>query len=665
MIESLLIANRGEIACRIVRTARRMGVRTVAVCSEADRNALHARLADEAVVIGPASARESYLDIGAILKAARDTSAAAVHPGYGFLSENADFAQACRDDGLVFVGPSPEAIRAMGSKSASKEIMRTAGVPLVPGYHGADQDPAVLQHAADGIGYPVLVKASAGGGGRGMRVVERADQFEAAVAAAKREAKAAFGDDTVLIEKYLQRPRHVEVQVFGDSHGNAIHLFERDCSIQRRHQKVFEESPAPGLPEATRRAMGAAAVAAAQAIDYSGAGTVEFLLGQDGAFYFIEMNTRLQVEHPVTELVTGLDLVEWQLRVASGEPLPLRQDDVRQTGHAIEVRLYAEDPARGFLPQTGTLERLTMPAEGPHVRVDTGVREGDAISVHYDPMIAKLIVWDHDRPAAVRRLTKALAATVIGGVNTNRQYLLEIAAHPAFAAGEVDTGFIDRHAGDLLPSSRPASDRVLALAACQVLIERRAAVAAAAARSADPWSPWNLTNGWRLNGEAVETVRFRDGDAPVEIAVRHRGSSWRLTLPGGEMDASAEAEEDGTLAADLGGRRVRAAVIADGDTVIVMDGGRAHRLLRHDPAAAAAAQDTGGGKLTSPMPGKIVRILAKAGDTVRRGTPLIVLEAMKMEHTIAAPGDGTVERIAFQVGDMVEEGVELVAITST
>jgi len=664
MIESLLIANRGEIACRIVRTARRMGVRTVAVCSEVDRNALHARLADEAVVIGPASARESYLNIGAILKAARETGAAAVHPGYGFLSENADFAEACRDDGLVFVGPSARAIRAMGSKSASKEIMRTAGVPLVPGYHGADQGPGVLQRAADEIGYPVLVKASAGGGGRGMRVVERADQFEAAVAAAKREAKGAFGDDTVLIEKYLQRPRHVEVQVFGDSHGNAIHLFERDCSIQRRHQKVFEESPAPGLPEATRRAMGAAAVAAAQAIDYSGAGTVEFLLGQDGSFYFIEMNTRLQVEHPVTELVTGLDLVEWQLRVASGEPLPLRQDDVRQDGHAIEVRLYAEDPGRGFLPQTGNLNRLSMPVEGPHVRVDTGVREGDAISVHYDPMIAKLIVWDHDRPAAVRRLTKALAATVIGGVNTNRQYLLEIAAHPAFAAGEVDTGFIDRHAGDLLPSSQPASDRVLALAACQVLIERRAAVAAAAARSADPWSPWNLTNGWRLNGEAVETVRFRDGDAPVEIAVRHRGAGWRLTLPGGEMDASAEAEADGTLAADLGGRRIRAAVIADGDTVIVMDGGRAHRLLRHDPAAAAA-QDTGGGKLTSPMPGKIVRVLAKAGDTVRRGTPLIVLEAMKMEHTIAAPGDGTVERIAFQVGDMVEEGVELVAISAT
>ena len=661
MFDRLLIANRGEIACRIIRTARRLGIRPVAVFSEADREALHVRMADEAVCIGPPPARDSYLDIGAILNAAKRTGAQAVHPGYGFLSENAAFAEACAADGLTFVGPSPEAIRAMGSKSAGKAILEPAGVPLVPGYHGDDQELGTLRRAAEEIGWPVLVKASAGGGGRGMRVVEKPDAFESAVAAARREAKAAFGDDRLLIEKYLRRPRHVEMQVFGDNHGNVVHLFERDCSIQRRHQKVVEEAPAPHFPEATRRAMAEAAIAAAQAIGYSGAGTVEFLLDRGGAFYFIEMNTRLQVEHPVTELITGFDLVEWQLRVAAGEALPVTQEDISATGAAIEVRLYAEDPARNFLPQTGRLRHLRLPHESAHVRIDSGVREGDAITVYYDPMIAKLIVWDRDRPAAVRRLRQALAGVEVAGVVTNRAFLAEIAAHPAFAAGEVDTGFIDRHAADLSPEAQPLSDETLALAAAWTLARRAQEAAAAARRSADPRSPWHAADGWRLNGAGGDLLRFRDGEAAVTVPVAYRRGGWRLDLPGGALDVAAELDESGALTVDLGGRRRTATVLEETGALLVMADGRVHRVAPYDPGAAAAAQDLSGGHLAAPMPGKVVRVLATEGERVKRGAPLLVLEAMKMEHTIAAPADGIVERIAFAVGDLVEEGVELVS----
>ena len=661
MFDRLLIANRGEIACRIIRTARRMGIATVAVYSEADRNAAHVAAADEAIFIGPAPARDSYLNIGTIVAAARRAGAQAVHPGYGFLSENAAFAQACLDAGLIFVGPSPEAIRAMGSKSAGKDILRGAGVPLVPGYHGEDQDLAVLTRAAEEIGWPVLVKASAGGGGRGMRVVAAPDQFEAAVAGAKREAKAAFGDDRLLIEKYLDRPRHVEMQVFGDDHGNAVHLFERDCSIQRRHQKVIEEAPAPHFPETTRRGMADAAVAAVRAIGYSGAGTIEFLLDRSGSFYFIEMNTRLQVEHPVTEMITGFDLVEWQLRVAAGEPLPVRQEDIRARGHAIEVRLYAEDPARNFLPQTGALRRLRFPADGVHVRADSGVREGDAISIHYDPMIAKLVVWDEDRLAAIRRLRRALAETEIAGPVTNRQFLAEIAAHPAFAAGEVDTGFIDRHTADLIPAPEPPSSEVLAIASAFLLEDRRRQAGETVERSQDPWSPWNRLDGWRLNGTGEDILRFRDGEGSVEVAVGYRKGGYRLRLAGVAMEVSAELTQVPELLLDIDGRRTAATVLRDKDDLLVLAAGKTHRLTIHDPGAAAAAQAGSGGLLTAPMPGKIVRVLVAEGDKVKRGTALIVLEAMKMEHTITAPADGVVERLAFAVGDQVQEGVELVA----
>jgi len=664
MFDSLLIANRGEIAVRIARTARRLGIRTIAVYSEADRHARHVAAADEAVLIGRASARDSYLNIERIVAAAKRTGARAVHPGYGFLSERAEFAEACAAAGLVFVGPPPTAIRAMGSKSAAKEILSTAGVPLVPGYHGEDQDDAILERAAAEIGYPVLVKASAGGGGRGMRVVEDEAGLPAAIAAARREAMAAFGDDRLLIEKYLDRPRHVEVQVFADSHGSAVHLFERDCSIQRRHQKVVEEAPAPGLASETRQRMGDAAVAAAQAIGYEGAGTVEFLLDRSGAFYFIEMNTRLQVEHPVTEMITGFDLVEWQLRVAAGEPLPRRQHEIAIDGHAIEVRLYAEDPARGFLPQTGHLRHLRMPAEGPHVRIDTGVGEGDTISVHYDPMIFKLIVWDRDRRAAIRRLERALGEVQIVGLATNLPFLAAIASHPAFGEADLGTDFIERFREDLFPTPKPLTDEFLALATLHVLESRAAKAARAAAASNDPHSPWSQVGGWRLNGSEEEILRFRDGEGLLEVGVLREGIGYRLRLPGGSIEAAAELDADGTLVADVDGLRSTATVVPEGEGVLLITRSGVRHVALHDSAAAALDQDSHSGLLTAPMPGKIVRVLVSEGDSVERGAPLIVLEAMKMEHTIAAPAAGIVEKVPYVVGDMVDEGTELIVLAA-
>ncbi|MSO75991.1 MAG: acetyl-CoA carboxylase biotin carboxylase subunit [Alphaproteobacteria bacterium] len=661
MLESLLIANRGEIACRIARTSRRLGIRTIAVYSQADREALHLASADQAVCIGPAPARESYLNGAAIIRAARAIGAAAIHPGYGFLSENADFAEACLAAGLVFVGPPPAAIRAMGSKSASKDIMRQAGVPLVPGYHGDDRSMAVWAEAADAIGYPVLVKASAGGGGRGMRIVDRPEALGRAVEGARREAMAAFADDSLLLEKYLPRPRHVEAQVFADSHGNVVHLFERDCSIQRRHQKIVEEAPAPGLAPRTRQALVEAGVAAARAIGYVGAGTVEFLVDPAGAFYFIEMNTRLQVEHPVTEFITGRDLVEWQLRVASGERLPVDQAGLTQTGHAIEVRLCAEDPARKFLPQTGVLRHLRYPEASTHVRVDSGVRQGDAIGMHYDPMFAKLIVWDHDRPAALRRLRRALADTQIAGVVTNLGILQAIAGHPAFAAGDVHTHFIEQHTTDLIPTASPAPDRVLALATLYLLAGRSAAARVQAAASPDPYSPWHDVGGWRVNDRGRDPIHLLDGARRVDVGVAYEAPGYRLTLPEGDVVASAEIDRNGDLVADLDGVRLTAAIVSDGAELVLMVDGASHRLTVHDPMAAAAGPEVDSGALTAPMPGKIVKVLVKAGDEVKRGAPLIVLEAMKMEHTINAPADGRVRLVAFAVGDVVEEGVELVA----
>jgi len=664
MFDKILIANRGEIACRVIKTARRLGVRTVAVYSEADAAARHVALADEAVAIGSAPARDSYLCADKIVAAARQTGAQAVHPGYGFLSENAAFAAACAAVGLVFIGPPVAAIEAMGSKSAAKRIMEQAGVPLVPGYHGDAQDDDLLAAEAHKIGYPVLLKAVAGGGGKGMRVVERAEEFAAALAAARRESAAAFGDQAMLVEKYLIRPRHVEIQIFADGHGDVVHLFERDCSLQRRHQKVLEEAPAPGLDDARRGAMGAAAVAAAKAIGYVGAGTVEFIVAADGTFFFMEMNTRLQVEHPVTELVTGQDLVEWQLRVAAGEPLPLGQEALRLNGHAFEARIYAEDPARDFLPATGHLAHLRFPDAGPHVRIDTGVRQGDAVSIHYDPMIAKLIVWDRDRDAALRRLQAALRATQVVGVTTNLDFLATVAAHPRYVAGAVDTGFIDRHREQLVAPAAPVTDAVLALASLDVLLRRRAEAARAAATGGDPTSPWHQTSGWRLNQDNHQPLRFRVDGAEHEVTVHYRADHFVVDTPGRSLVADGFIAAGGDLVATLDGTRLTLTVVREGADLTLFYRDQRHRLHLHDPAAAAAEEELPGGGLTAPMPGKIVAVHVAVGDVVARGAPLLVLEAMKMEHTIVAPCAGTVSELRFAVGEQVDDGDALLLLDS-
>ncbi len=664
MFDKILIANRGEIACRIARTARRLGIRTVAVHSEADAHALHVEACDEAHLIGPAAARDSYLRIDRILDVAARTGAQAIHPGYGFLSENEAFAEACAAAGVVFIGPPADAIRAMGSKSNSKALMEAAGVPLVPGYHGEDQDPALLAREAVRIGFPVLIKASAGGGGKGMRIVRDPVGFAEALASAKREAVSSFGDDRVLVERYLDRPRHIELQVFADTHGQCIHLFERDCSVQRRHQKVLEEAPAPGLSVQRRRQMGSAAVAAARAVNYVGAGTVEFIQDSSGEFFFMEMNTRLQVEHPVTEMITGLDLVEWQLRVASGEPLPLSQEQVAIHGHAIEARVYAEDPARDFVPAIGRVVHLREPAASAHVRVDTGVREGDEIGVHYDPMIAKLVCWDVDRDAALRRMRQALGEYQVAGLANNLQFLSAVVAHRAFAKAHVepgllDTGLIERHRSELFPESTGADDTVLAVAAMAELLRARADAQARAARSADPFSPWHSASGWRLNQDNHHVLRFVDGDRAVAIVAHYRGDAFELELPGGSRRVTGEADADGRITIDLGGARVLAQVVRRDHALTIFCDGRSHRLDLETPATGDAAD--AGGSLSAPMPGTVIEVLVKAGDRVEKGAALVILEAMKMQHTIAAPATGTVSAVYFAAGEQVTDGAELLA----
>ncbi len=659
MFSKILIANRGEIACRVIKTARRLGIKTVAVYSDADRNARHVAMADEAVHIGPSPARESYLLADKIIAAARHTGAQAIHPGYGFLSENAGFAEACAKAGIVFIGPPPPAIHAMGSKSEAKKIMEKAKVPLVPGYHGDDQSPDLLAKEAGRIGFPVLIKASAGGGGKGMRVVEEAAKFADALAGAKREAKASFADDHVLVEKYLTRPRHIEIQVFADSHGNCLYLFERDCSIQRRHQKVIEEAPAPNMDPARRKAMGEAAVAAAKAIGYQGAGTVEFIANQDGTFYFMEMNTRLQVEHPVTEMITGQDLVEWQLVVAAGGHLPLTQDQLRIDGHAVEVRLYAEDPNRNFLPSTGTLVHLRLPAETLNVRVDTGVRQGDTVTPFYDPMIAKVIVHDRDRTSAMRRMAALMGETEVVGVTTNAALLKALCSHPAFVGGEVDTGFIERHHDTLFAKPAPANDRMLAAATLARLLEFEPA-----AQSNDPW---DLKNGFRLLEAGHDEVRWKDSEREVAvIARRRRDGSFGLELPGGPRDARVERRTDGRLVIRLDGDTFATTVArrptADGVDYAVFADGTSRTLRLVDPLDVTQyeAVASGEGAVRAPLPGKIIDLRVKAGDKVSKGQPLLVLEAMKMEHTLAAPADGTVKTVRYAVGEQVAEGAELV-----
>ncbi len=661
MFKKILIANRGEIACRVMKTAQRLGVKTVAVYSEADALARHVALADEAYCIGPAAARESYLRAERIIEAAQRSGAEAIHPGYGFLSENAEFADACDKAGLVFIGPPAAAIRAMGSKSAAKDIMGRAGVPLVPGYHGVVQDAELLAREAERIGYPVLIKASSGGGGKGMRIVEKAADFAAALASCQREAKAAFGDDRVLLEKYLTRPRHIEVQVFADARGNALYLFERDCSVQRRHQKVLEEAPAPGLTQARRNGMGEAAVAAAKAIGYVGAGTVEFI-AEAGTFYFMEMNTRLQVEHPVTEMITGLDLVEWQLRVASGEALPRAQDELAISGHALEARIYAEDPAKGFLPATGKIAHLATPPESRHVRIDTGVRAGDAISPHYDPMIAKLIVWDKDREAALARMRTALEQFQVVGVTTNSEFLGRLVACAAFATADLDTGLIERNRAELIPEPAPAGDEVLALAALAELLAIERAAQERAANSPDPHSPWGLCDGWRLNQDNHHALVFREGAREQAVTAHYRPGRFELELPGGRQSLSGSWQADGSLAAWLEGKMLKANVVRSGQVFDVFFRGARHRLELHDPALHELDGDAHGGSLTAPMPGKVIAVLVERGAKVEKGTPLVILEAMKMEHSIVAPAKGTVAEIHYKVGEPVAEGAELLSL---
>jgi 3-methylcrotonyl-CoA carboxylase alpha subunit len=664
MFRRLLIANRGEIACRIIRTARRMGLHSIAVYSDADAGAMHVALADEALRLGPPPAAESYLSVAKLIEAARQSGAEAVHPGYGFLSENAAFAEACAAAGLVFVGPSATAIRRMGSKIESKRLAEAAGVPVVPGYNGVSQARSDLKAAAAEVGYPLVIKADAGGGGRGMRVVREPSAFDAALDSASREAKAAFGDGRVLLERYIGNPRHVEVQVFGDSAGNLVHLFERDCSVQRRHQKVLEESPAPGLTDALRAKLYGAALELAKAIGYTGAGTVEFIVegGGSGAFYFLEMNTRLQVEHPVTEMVTGLDLVEWQLRVAAGEDLPLAQAQIRRQGSAVEARLYAENPRRDFLPSVGPLLHLALPADGDAIRVDAGVRAGDAVSRYYDPMIAKIVAWGADRDSALGRLDRALRATEVVGVATNRAFLAAVATHEAFRRGRMDTAFIDAHLEALTgEAALPLAD-ALALAAFAEL-HRRAAVAVARPRQGgDPHSPWNRIDAWRHFGRGRTRLRFRDGDKALTVRAMTGAGFYMLGLPDRRLRVSGAIDAGGAIRLLLDeSRPLTGRVVADGGVRYVLSGGLERRIVLEDPDAVSAAGEAGAGLLTAPLPATVTAVHVEAGRKVARGQPLIVLEAMKMEHVIAAPRDGTVAKVHFRAGDQVEEGAELIS----
>ena len=662
MFNKILIANRGEIACRIIRSAKKMGIKTVAVYSEADASARHVSLADEAIEIGPAPARQSYLVVDAILDAAQRSGAEAIHPGYGFLSENAEFAERCEQNKLAFIGPPASAIEAMGSKNRAKQIMQDARVPLVPGYHGEDQSPAVLREEANKIGYPVLIKASAGGGGKGMRIVEKDTEFEEGLAAAKREAISSFADDKVLVEKYLRKPRHIEIQVFCDKLGNAVHLFERDCSIQRRYQKVLEEAPAPDMQTERREEMGEAAIAAARAIDYVGAGTVEFIVDEDGSFYFMEMNTRLQVEHPVTELITGQDLVEWQLQVAFGKALPCAQDQLAINGHALEARIYAEDPDRDFLPATGLLSHLRFPKDSQHVRVDTGVRQGDSVSMHYDPMIAKLIVWDKDRNSCLRRMSRALDETQVVGVTTNIDFLSSLVSHPAFRAAQVNTAFIEEHHEQLFLDSEAVNTNILALATFYILLKRSHQVKEDAQQSSDRFSPWYSSNAWQANLESIEDIYFAEDETEHLVRVHYQRQGLNLEIGDTTIAVSGTLNGKGELSAHLDGTRTHVTIVEDNDKLSILHSDYQYSLKPIDKTNQGALEESAPGSLLSPMPGKVIEVLVKEGDKVTKGSALLILEAMKMEHTICAPLDGTVKCIHYNAGDMLDEGVELLIV---
>lgn len=670
MFDKILIANRGEIACRVIRTCRRLGIRTVAVYSQADADAQHVRLADEAWPIGGPRPIESYLRGDAIIEVARQSGAQAIHPGYGFLSENADFADAVEAAGLVFIGPKAASMRKMGSKAGAKELMHAAGVPVVPGYTGQDQDPQTLQREADAIGYPLMIKAAHGGGGKGMRIVRESGEFMANLHSCQREAAGAFGRDRVLLERYVERPRHIEIQVFADAHGHAIHLNERECSAQRRYQKVLEESPSPFLTADLREAMGAAAVLAARAIDYVNAGTVEFIVGQQadgkpGGFYFMEINTRLQVEHPVTELVTGLDLVEWQLRVAAGEALPLPQDAIAQNGHAIEVRLYAEDPEAGFLPGSGKLERLRLPAQDAHVRIDSGVVEGDTVTIFYDPMIAKLIVHDADRPRALARLRAALAGCDIAGPKSNIEFLERLARHPAVVSGTIDTGYLDRSLDEFMPTPGDDHEELLIAATVAQLLAQERQTRQRAARSLDPTSPWAIADGWRLGHGSRRSLAFLAREQRLEVHAQGSDGDYRLEHGGQVRQVEGARLNGDVLSLRVDGKSLCFTLLGDEGKIVVHDGDRRLRLqavpmYRHEQSTGAGA----GNQVIAPMPGRVVVVRATAGDTVEAGQELMVIEAMKMELSLKAPRAGTVAEVRATGGDFVEADAVLVTLAS-
>ncbi|MBS0463563.1 MAG: ATP-grasp domain-containing protein [Proteobacteria bacterium] len=663
MFERILIANRGEIACRVIRTCRRLGIHAIAVFSQADADAQHVRLADEAHPIGGPRPQDSYLRGEAIIEVALKTGAQAIHPGYGFLSENADFADAVEAAGIVFIGPKAASMRKMGSKAGAKELMAARGVPVVPGYTGADQDAALLAREAQRISFPLMIKAAHGGGGKGMRIVRSADEFGPALESCQREAKNAFGRDRVLLERYIQTPRHIEFQVFADAHGNTIHLGERECSAQRRYQKVIEEAPSPFLTPALRTAMGEAAVAAARAIDYVNAGTVEFIVGADGDFAFMEINTRLQVEHPVTEMVTGLDLVEWQLRVAAGQNLPLAQEQIQRCGHAIEVRLYAEDPEAGFLPGSGKLERLHLPDANENVRLDGGVIEGDVVSIYYDPMIAKLIVHDVDRARALARLREALAQCEVVGPKSNVIFLEALIRHPAVVQARIDTGYLDKHLHEVIPEPQPPTADDFAAAATAALLFDEGAARGHAMGSADPHSPWALVDGWRLGHASERVLCFvHRGQRHVLRASGHdgaycvHGDGFKVAVAGARLAA-------GFLSIRLQGQARRYRVRVDAHTALLHDDTRRLRFERAPVFQASSdAASSGGNRVSAPMTGRIVLVKVKPGDAVEAGQELLVMEAMKMELSLKSPRKGTVSAVQAGVGDLVEGDAVLVQL---
>ena len=671
MFTKILIANRGEIACRVIKTAQRLGIQTVAVYSDADRDALHTKMADEAFHIGGSPSSESYLLSDKIIEVALASGAQAIHPGYGFLSENADFAEQCKNNSLVFIGPPVNAIKSMGSKSAAKTIMAEAGVPLVPGYHGDDQDAAILKSSADSMGYPVLLKAVAGGGGKGMRQVWSADEFAAALSTAKSESMASFGNDDMLVEKYLTQPRHVEVQVFCDQHGNGVYLFERDCSIQRRHQKIIEEAPAPNMPSGLREQMGETAVQAAKAINYEGAGTVEFLLDADGSFYFMEMNTRLQVEHPVTEMITGQDLVDWQLQVAAGMPLPLQQHELTMTGHAFEARIYAEDPNNEFLPTSGRLDHVAMPEENAHVRIDTGVSQGDDVSPYYDPMISKLIVWDENRDRALSRLANALSEYRISGVTNNIQFLYDLACSEPFKQADLDTGFLEKHHDSIFKKPNINLDIALPLACLYLRLDRNQKLGDFSAPN-DPFSPWNSLQGWRMNQPNVKIGGIVANDEHYDVVMEQlnevppQGEWQHFILEVHNSTYTSRAYlKDNRIVAEINGHSLSALVMPTDShfTLFVETGALDFYAPRIDYGEADDGQSDN--NFSAPMNGTVIDVLISAGAEVKEGDALVIMEAMKMQHTISAPSDGVVDELFCAAGELVDGGAALLSFSSS